>query len=177
MRDAQHPRSPRAAVRADGASRRTVLRTAAWTAPAVVAVAAAPAHAASTTGSLLASWGTPYFTTDGTFRVLRARGTSVVSSVALAPGQLKLVVTFPLDSGEPTTFYGNGEASGWTTTSRQVSDPVVYTYGGAVAADGVAPYPDAALAVAPQGLAGTFQLVFTAGSVSSQGLSLPTDPS
>ncbi|WP_447643547.1 hypothetical protein [Nocardioides zeae] len=99
MRDVQHP----------GTSRRTVLRTAAWTAPAVAAVAAAPAHAASTTGSLLASWGTPYFTTDGTYRLLEARGTSVVSSTALAPGQLQLVVTFPLDSGEPTTFYGNGQ--------------------------------------------------------------------
>lgn len=166
MRDVQHP----------GTSRRTVLRTAAWTAPAVAAVAAAPAHAASTTGSLLASWGTPYFTTDGTYRLLEARGTSVVSSTALAPGQLQLVVTFPLDSGEPTTFYGNGQPPGWTTTSREVSAPVVYTYGGAVAADAVVPFPDTYLAVAPQGLVGTFQLVFTTGSVSSQVLSLPVQP-
>ena len=165
MRDAQHPST----------TRRTVLRTAAWTAPAVAVVAAAPAYAASTTASLVATWGQTGVARYGEVELLVADGLAVETREALPAGTLTLVATFVADS--PVVMLANDVLTSWTLLSRtDETAPAVFQYAGALAAGDVVVFEPGGFVAVPVGSEGAFRLVFTAGAASSAPLTLPVRP-
>lgn len=163
MRDAQRPST----------TRRTVLRTAAWTAPAIAAGAAAPAHAASTPGSLLATFGATGITDAPIpgYVFIGASGMSVTSSTALAAGDLTLVARLVPQSA---SLSASRYVPGWQHVSND-GLTATYQYPSAVTAGAVVPFPDGAFLAVQEGVAVAVHLVFIAtGAGSSQELVIET---
>ncbi|WP_227487122.1 hypothetical protein [Nocardioides malaquae] len=124
-------------------SRRTVVRTAAWSVPVVAVSAAAPAFAASTVGLTYNPGGSaPDF--DGAFYNYVFRGASLTFTGDAGPSTLTLTVTFEPTSGAPLVYTENTAPTGWTLAPRPGgnTDPVVFTYQTQVRGGDVVPIED-----------------------------------
>jgi hypothetical protein len=129
-------------------TRRRALAGAAWTAPVVVAVSAAPAYAASpgTSLSLLPGGSGAVLTTDGvdSYYDLQFSGMSVIVPTALSAGQLTLTVTYtPATPGGPSTMLVVDDPGPTFTISpvEGTASSVVLTYAGAVTPGTEVPVP------------------------------------
>ncbi|WP_447643859.1 hypothetical protein [Nocardioides zeae] len=127
-------------------TRRTVVRAAAWSAPAVVVASAAPAMAASTGGALSISLGTsafvPFSNPQGSFYDVNLNGVTITTGNAVAAGTLQVVASFRPDVAWTTDespglrgMYANGAPSGWTSTPGSgAASSVTFIYAAAAAA-------------------------------------------
>lgn len=127
-------------------TRRTVVRAAAWSAPAVVVASAAPAMAASTGGPLTVALGSsgfvPFSNPQGTFYDFRFNGVTITVTGAVAAGSLQLRASFRPDvawtsdqSPGLNGMYANGAPSGWTSTPGSgAAGSVTFIHAAAIAA-------------------------------------------
>lgn len=114
-------------------TRRNVIRSAAWVAPAVVVVSAAPAFAASTTGTLTIDPGNtrygiaPIDGIDAGARTILFNGFTITPSAA-GSGPLTLVVTqgsgaAPFDEYDPPSGWNRASPTGATAITFQYAAP------------------------------------------------------
>lgn len=128
-------------------TRRTVVRAAAWSAPAIVVASAAPAMAASTGTVLTISPGSssfvPFSNPQGAFYDMNFNGVAVTADRAVAAGTLQVLASFRPDETWTSTpapglrgMYLNGTPSGWTSTpsSSQAVTTATFVYSGALGA-------------------------------------------
>lgn len=125
-------------------TRRNVIRSAAWVAPAVVVVSAAPAFAASTTGTLTVALGNTRYGPAPIDPELSPT-TILFNGFTITPstngsGPLTMVVT--LGSGQPPfDEYPQIAPTGWTRVSPAGSTALTFQYvGGPVAAGVTIPF-------------------------------------
>lgn len=160
-------------------TRRNVIRSAAWVAPAVVVVSAAPAFAASTTGTLTIDPGstrygpTPVEPEFGAYAVI-FRGFTITPSVT-GSGPLTLTVTKP--SGfDIYDDYTPAAPSLWTRIGSPVfqETTLVYRYDGVITAGqpiAFGPSSSEAVYFDDQGERSTMVLTFQASGFNSQSVS------
>lgn len=124
-------------------SRRTVVRTAAWTVPVVAVSTAAPAFATSTEAMTFNPGGSaPEF--DGDFYNYVFQGASLAFTGDAGPSPLSLTVTFVPDDDSIAIYTENSAPAGWTLPPRPGGnwDPVVFTYQGQVRGGDTVPIQD-----------------------------------
>lgn len=115
------------------ATRRTVLRSTAWAAPAVTLASASPAFASSPGSDFVFTAGSSSVVPDGDF--FSVRTTNAVVAVARdalsAPAQLTLTVTFVPTAGDDELYSEFTAPPGWLPEPRSagVRNVLVFTYG------------------------------------------------
>jgi hypothetical protein len=109
-------------------TRRTLVRTAVWTGPAVAVTAAAPAFATSGAPRLTFNPGTTSVIQSPYFDV-QFQGASITVSGTAPAATLSLSVTFIPTAG-PTTLWATGQApAGWSAPNEGPwGDPLPFTY-------------------------------------------------
>ena len=129
--------------------RRSVVVGAAWTTPVIVIAAAAPAMAASVSGTFAISAGTSSVSNTEYYKALNFRSFTIVPSKAIPASGLSLTITFSgVRSGNPTTtFYvDSGVPGGWARLTPGTPDfsttSVVYSYLGAPSAGSTVSVPN-----------------------------------
>lgn len=114
------------------ASRRTVLRNAAWAVPVVTVSSTAPAFAASTLTDIAFRAGKSSIATDGDFFGVKFEGATlrVAPDAVSTPTQPTLTVTFTPSSGSNALFSDTTAPDGWRHEARNASvrNVLVFTY-------------------------------------------------
>lgn len=116
-------------------TRRTLVGAAAWSAPAVVALAAAPAAAASAAPRLILDLGATYMAPAGNFYDVVLSGATITSTAPVPAGTLSLIVTFHNSAGEPDDgepIFISSRMTGWNSAAPPGTSvaAVTYVYGG-----------------------------------------------
>lgn len=110
-------------------TRRTALASAAWTAPAIVAVSAAPAHAAvsGATGTLTFNPGASFYSDDGFLRWVQFAAHSLVCSdgAEIGPGELTVAITCSRASSHD---YNGDPGPSWVAASSTAQGLSTYTW-------------------------------------------------
>lgn len=126
-------------------TRRTVVVTAAWTAPTVIAANAAPAFASSVlSDGLHFHPGTTYVEYDGAFHNVWLEGASVEVVGPGGPSTLTMTVTFQPTAGNDYLYSELTAPAGWQHEPRTLDgrNVLVFTYLTPVSAGDVVPMTD-----------------------------------
>lgn len=154
-------------------TRRTVLRTTAWTVPVVTLSSAAPSFATSDPTAIDFSAGATSVLTDGDFYGVEFSGASLMigTGALTGPARLTMTVTFVPTSGDDELFSDLSAPVGWVHEPRSaaVRNTLVFTYQAVVTSGMTVPIMDGTyFGTDDVAQEGTFVLSFRAGDVSTQ---------
>lgn len=152
-------------------TRRTMLTAAAWSAPAVAVVAAAPAYAATGPGVLVFERGSSSVDRIGDFYdlVLRADASVWANGGSSTPVTLTLTITFAATAGGNLLYFNPTPPAGWTVSpSAPTTALITYTRIAQITRFTTVVLPNASVAGTNlRAQRGTFQLTFAAPGFTS----------